>query len=216
MFVTKFCLKRDFDYDSLDLKMMNNRRDIYRCQKKDLITPILCHNRRVSNGNHKKSNMQCWDICNSFNLSQKSWSYFVPQSTQPQVAKKSKYIIKSNLKIIGTRRCWRKARRSPAKAAMTPKTTMEGYDYISWSWWWWWWWRLCWWWWWWLHWLDADDVLMVSFQETEDNYEEINLKRGDGLKREDISEVWYYHYKNNYIWFFILNFVWHQYIMILW
>ena len=102
-------------------------------KKEDLITPILCHNRRVSNGNHKKSNMQCWDICNSFNLSQKSWSYFVPQSTQPQVAKKSKYIKKSNLKIIGTRRCWRKARkearRSPAKAAMTPKTTMEGYDY---------------------------------------------------------------------------------------
>ena len=32
-------------------------------------------------------------------------------------------------------------------------------------------------------------MLMVSFQETEDNYEEINLKRGDGLKREDISEV---------------------------
>ena len=32
-------------------------------------------------------------------------------------------------------------------------------------------------------------VSMVSFQETEDNYEEINLKRGDGLKREDISEV---------------------------
>ena len=26
-------------------------------------------------------------------------------------------------------------------------------------------------------------------QETEDNYEEINLKRGDALKREDISEV---------------------------
>merc|ERR1719464_558406 len=26
--------------------------------------------------------------------------------------------------------------------------------------------------------------------ETEDNYEEINLKRGDGLKREDISEVY--------------------------
>ena len=32
MCVTKFCLKRDFDYDSLDLKMMNNRRDIYRYQ----------------------------------------------------------------------------------------------------------------------------------------------------------------------------------------
>ena len=71
---------------------------------------------------------------------------------------------------------------------MTPKTTMEGYDYHDgggd---------RGC---------VDggdgdcndagnanADDVSMVSFQETEDNYEEINLKRGDGLKREDISEV---------------------------
>ena len=32
-------------------------------------------------------------------------------------------------------------------------------------------------------------MLMVYFKETEDNYEEINLKRGDGLKREDISEV---------------------------
>ena len=29
----------------------------------------------------------------------------------------------------------------------------------------------------------------LFFQETEDNYEEINLKRGDALKREDISEV---------------------------
>ena len=32
-------------------------------------------------------------------------------------------------------------------------------------------------------------LLIVSWKETEDNYEEINLKRGDGLKREDISEV---------------------------
>ena len=32
-------------------------------------------------------------------------------------------------------------------------------------------------------------MLMVYSKETEDNYEEINLKRGDGLKREDISEV---------------------------
>ena len=33
-------------------------------------------------------------------------------------------------------------------------------------------------------------VWMTGFlQETEDNYEEINLKRGDALKREDISEV---------------------------
>ena len=37
---------------------------------------------------------------------------------------------------------------------------------------------------------DCNDLtLAMSFQETEDNYEEINLKRGDGLKREDISEV---------------------------
>ena len=33
-------------------------------------------------------------------------------------------------------------------------------------------------------------VWMTGFlQETEDNYEEINLKRGDAFKREDISEV---------------------------
>ena len=33
-------------------------------------------------------------------------------------------------------------------------------------------------------------VWMTGFlQETEDNYEEINLKRADALKREDISEV---------------------------
>ena len=33
-------------------------------------------------------------------------------------------------------------------------------------------------------------IWMIGFlQETEDNYEEINLKRGDALKREDISEV---------------------------
>ena len=82
-----------------------------------------------------------------------------------------------------------------AKVAMTRKTTTEGYDYIM---------------------MlvmiimmmmimviimvillmnDGDDtdlvalMLMVYFKETEDNYEEINLKRGDGLKREDISEV---------------------------
>ena len=30
---------------------------------------------------------------------------------------------------------------------------------------------------------------LAFLQETEDNYEEINLKRGDALKREDISEV---------------------------
>ena len=75
-----------------------------------------------------------------------------------------------------------------AKVAMTRKTPTEGYDYIM---------------------MlvmmvvvmimvitlmnDGDDTnlvaLMVYFKETEDNYEEINLKRGDGLKREDISEV---------------------------
>ena len=43
MFVTKFCLKRDFDYDSLDLKMMNNRRDIYRCKMKTLKNRAKCN-----------------------------------------------------------------------------------------------------------------------------------------------------------------------------
>ena len=35
--------ERDFDYDSLDLKMMNNRRDIYRCKMKTLKNRAKCN-----------------------------------------------------------------------------------------------------------------------------------------------------------------------------